>query len=463
MLIERPGVPPRVEEAVNKLQRTAWRINRAVLDQMVRKIGTDGEPLSNEEKWILGEAGMLAPFDRFYIPVHLDYRGRMHQGGGLLTYTGGSDLARGLLEFADGERLNDDGVRWLAWHAVQMWGHSQVSTTTFGDVTLVLLWLREHVNWRDAKHPVQYLAAALAFEDANAGKPVHLPVRVDASCSGLQHLALLARDTELAKLVNLWGAPGNNDHRSRVSMAPELPEPDFYTSVAAETGFSRKETKAVIVPLLYRAGGKALGEKLARARRGERARVTNKDKRDAAAIGAMAEKLAPKAFDVLRWFKQVAIAHNSPEAVPIRWTAPSGFKVVQDYRYFDRRIVKVPFDGNWVGLRMRSPAEAVKTWKQEIALPSSVVHSLDASLLTELVARTPIEQWAVAHDAFGIPANRVWELLAANEEATRAMYETDRLAEWTTAWRTAGVNVPDPPEHAETLPPEMLRGLRALG
>jgi hypothetical protein len=518
MLEERPPNPPRVIQAVNKLQGTAWRINRALLEKLgplsdaAIAARLHSEPPSRDEGVLL-EAHVLAPLDRFYIPMHLDSRGRVYQDGGLLTYTSGSDFARGLLEFADGVQLNGNegnALDWLAWHAAQMWGNVKDDPAPTLPLGYGWPWASEATKraerWREAEHPAQFLAAALALVDAQAGRPVHVPVRVDATCSGLQHLALLSRDVELAKTVNLWetvpGA-GTLDRSVTAMFVGPGQEPDFYAAVARASGFTRKETKAVIVPLLYGAGDKATGEHkhryalskaLARARRGETARRTDKDSRDVTEIRSKARALARRVFsDVLPWFVRVAEAHNHLTVIEethrdrrgrdrtrmrrvpvgpaaVRWTTPSGFEVIQDYRYIDKnpkrsdRQVKVRLShGHVVNLVRRFYTDAIDTRRQVTSIQANVVHSMDAALLVELVARTPIERWAVAHDAFGVPANRVWELLAANEVAMRVMYETDRLAEWTAAWRRAGVEVPDPPAHSERLPPEMLKGLRTLG
>jgi hypothetical protein len=520
MLIPRPDVPPRVLEAIQKLQATPWRINRAVLavliDEVVGKAVRDeykterrGERRWKKEKAlifrdevIIQTACVLSNHEPFYIPMRLDFRGRAYQLGAL-TYTSGSDYARSLLEFASGEELDDSGRGWLGWHAAQMWGtRKDREVDPAPDQPLGHGWdwkdeaLKRTDRWREADKPAQFLAAALALKDAQAGLRVHLPVRCDATCSGLQHLALLGRDVELAKAVNLWeDIPGMGllGDRSVGALFLGLSQkPDFYQAVATATGFKRKEAKAVIVPLLYGAGDKATGhpkqryklsKALARARRGETARRTARDSRDVLEIKRAAMQLAPGALGttnrqgVLGWFTDVAEAHRSalktalaPEPVPIRWTTPSGFEVVQDYRLRDLnpdrpdRRVRIPLSGG----RMHNFVKAVYTplldpGQQTKAFAANLVHSLDAAFLTELVARAPIEQWATAHDAFAVPANRMWALLGEPLTDTLRLYETDWLCVWTQAWRDYGIAVPDPPEHARGLPPEMLHGLGTLG
>lgn len=474
MLLPRAPVPIRVVEAANKVQGTAWRINRAVLEVLdhtdqhtateLDDTLSEGQKLQRER--IIAEARDLAALERFYFPVFLDFRGRLYQRGGVLTYTGGDDYARGLLEFADGEVVDakSDAMGWLTAHQAQMWGGEQ-AYTPLGDGGT---WLPK--DWeRGAENPVQYLAATLAIEDAYKGRRVHLPVRVDATCSGLQHLALLSADEELARRVHLWG----NCHGDRRGKAQEIEEPSttFYQELAGLTGLPRREVKSVIIPMLYEAGEETCAKALAKVRRGESARVTPRDEADAMTIRGAATSLAPDAFGLLEWFKEIAEAHNNVTTpFPVCWTTPSGFQAIQDYRLVDKnptrpdRQVKVLFDGEMLNLVKRFYTEFIDRPQQVISMPSSIVHSLDAALLTEIVAGSSISQWGVVHDAFAVPPGRVWDLLQANEEAMRTMYTPDLLAEWIAAWRADYRVLSDPPHGTRRpVPAEMLGGLRTLG
>lgn len=488
MLIPRPDAPPRVREAADKVQGTAWRINRAVLDVLLETMNLE---TTLEQLMTVKQARELLALEKFYFPVRLDSRGRMYQRGSFLTYTSGADYARGLLEFADGAILDDAGLGWLAWHMAQMWG-KDLPYIMFGDGRQ---WATQTdvgaLSWRNAKHPAQFLAARIAWLDAAQGKRCRIPVRLDASCSGLQHLALLARDTELARAVNLWG--DYHGDRQGMNWLELPPKPDFYETVAAACDLrpeaGRDQVKAVLVPMLYMAGENECAKALADLRTEGKSRRTNKeDRRLSKVIRAAAKQLAPHAFDVLRWFSDVANAHNGEEAeipgikgvvqrvpAPVRWTVPSGFEAVQDYRVVDKNPTR-PDRQVQIAVGGRSPLHLVKrflltaidTKQQAISLPSSLVHSLDAALLVEIVSGADIDQWAVAHDAFGVPASRAWDLTAACETALTAMYTVDRLVEWATAWRAAGANVPDPPGtedwlYTGTLPKEMLGGLRTIG
>jgi len=488
MLIPRPDVPMRVLEAADKVQGTAWRVNSRVLDVLRSadvQLGmelTEPEEKKLAKRSAVAQAAELLNVEKFYYPVFLDFRGRMYQRGSLLTYTSGTDYARGLLEFADGAVLDAAGLAWLSWHMAQMWGDSNAKRLEFGNGSQ---WKHlaevEALRWQDAKEAAQFLAARFAWLEALQGKPCHLPVRLDASCSGLQHLALLARDTELAQTVNLWGDSAGLPRREIAWL--ELPaQSDFYSLISEMCGAERDQVKAVLVPMLYTAGEKACAEALAELRTdGRSRRPTKADRQLSAQIRAAAQQSAPRGVEVLRWFGEVARAHNGEEMgraiagsaqrmpEPVRWTTPSGFEAIQDYRVVDKnpthpdRQVQITVDGRRLQLVKRFMLSAYDVAQQLISLPSSLVHSLDAAMLVEIVAGADIEQWAVAHDAFGVPAGKAWDLTAACQAAIEVMYGPDRLAEWVAQWRASGINVSDPPGARGSLPGQMLDGLRTIG
>jgi len=65
------------------------------------------------------------------------------------------------------------------------------------------------IIWRrdiKPKEPFQFAAASAEYVAADTNGPAYetrLPVWLDASSNGLQHLALMARDAKLAAMVNL--------------------------------------------------------------------------------------------------------------------------------------------------------------------------------------------------------------------------------------------------------------------
>ena len=266
---------PRVFNALNQLQNTAWRINQSVLRtsqaiygdsaeqdcspyilQLRREAQKNpivipknkkvpkkeskpfrGRPGSaewlqktrldrNSSQWEI-ELGDLEKRDAFWYPYQLDFRGRIYPQAGWLSPQG-DDLAKGLLEFAKGKTVPTEDAearKFLAIYGAQLAANTGINTPSLDayaqwieanrtnimasvENPLQNTWWLEHAK---SGSRWQMLAFCFAWVDMEAGKPVHLPVQVDGSCNGLQHMAALLRDKKLATHTNLLGTDEKND------------------------------------------------------------------------------------------------------------------------------------------------------------------------------------------------------------------------------------------------------------
>lgn len=135
-----------------------------------------------------------------YFPVKLDFRGRMYAVPQFLSPQG-PDFARGMLEFARGEKLGRSGLKWLKIHTANTFGVDKVSMEER------IAWVDENIDqikrvaadplaetwWHEADAPIQFLSACLDLAAAvSSPDPTqyvsHLPIMVDGSCNGIQHL-----------------------------------------------------------------------------------------------------------------------------------------------------------------------------------------------------------------------------------------------------------------------------------
>ncbi|MGB4334915.1 MAG: DNA-directed RNA polymerase [Chromatiaceae bacterium] len=176
-----------------------------------------------------------APPPPFYLAWKADYRGRIYAGTPWLTPQGG-DLQRALLEFAQGRALDEAGVGALRRHGANLVRRERLlADLGIADRQVLTLeererWVREHETeilasavspltapfWRQvAGKPMQFLAFCLAYCQwrLDPAAPVHLPVQIDGTCNGLQHIAALTGDAGLARAVNVLpradGLPGD--------------------------------------------------------------------------------------------------------------------------------------------------------------------------------------------------------------------------------------------------------------
>jgi DNA-directed RNA polymerase len=199
--------------ATNDKARAKYRQDRARIIEANMRLAS--EELANEDA--LAEAELFVDESEIYFPHGCDFRGRMYPlPTGLQAQ--GSDLRRSLLEFATGKPISSDDASsgWLAIQVAKTFGQDKqpfedriqwvfdneelIRTIADDPLGNRQLWMSE------ADKPWQCLAACREwrdFLDHGDGFVSHLPVFVDGTCNGIQHFAAIARDPELARMVNL--------------------------------------------------------------------------------------------------------------------------------------------------------------------------------------------------------------------------------------------------------------------
>jgi DNA-directed RNA polymerase, mitochondrial len=154
--------------------------------------------------------------ETFFLPHNIDFRGRAYPIPPYLNQMG-ADNCRGLLLFANGTELGEEGLRWIKIHLSNVFGYDKASLKDRENFPMEhLADVIDSVNhpldgrrwWLSAEDPWQCLAACFELKQAldllDPTKYVsHLPVHQDGSCNGLQHYAALGGDIAGAKQVNL--------------------------------------------------------------------------------------------------------------------------------------------------------------------------------------------------------------------------------------------------------------------
>jgi len=275
--IQRESAFAQYVEAVNHQQAVAWRVNRPLLEVMkqLRELSFDPgaqNTATGLADWIrerfylpakergrfknktIERAGEFLdnPLARlsleelcpgtgdcppFFLPWKADYRGRLYAETPWLTPQGG-DAQKALLEFAQGRALDEKGAQALRLHGANLVRTSQI-LEDLGIADRQVLTLDERIQWvcnhegqilasaaspltesfwwrtSGKKKPLQFLAFCCAYRcwRDNPQAPIHLPVQIDGTCNGLQHISALMGDEALAQAVNVLpradGLPGD--------------------------------------------------------------------------------------------------------------------------------------------------------------------------------------------------------------------------------------------------------------
>jgi len=192
--------------------------------------------------------------DTLYFPHNLDFRGRAYPIPPYLNHMG-ADNVRGLLVFAKGKMLGQNGLRWLKIHLATIAGHDKASISERLEFTMSHLddiydsvrnpltgrrwWLKAEDSWQTLAACFE-LTEALDSEDPTKYVS-HLPIQQDGTCNGLQHYAALGGDEAGAAQVNLM--PGDRPA-------------DVYTAVAEAVKEKVRIDAAAGNPVAQRLDGK---------------------------------------------------------------------------------------------------------------------------------------------------------------------------------------------------------------
>ena len=152
--------------------------------------------------------------ERFFIPWSFDYRGRAYPIPAFLTPQD-TDFGKSLLQFADAAFLTPEAEDWLAFQVATTYGYDKATIQERLDWVRDNQQLIENVGkdpvrflpeWEAADEPWQFMAACEEYYHCLIACDRHwtsLPIATDATCSGLQILAGLAKDKSTAQLVNV--------------------------------------------------------------------------------------------------------------------------------------------------------------------------------------------------------------------------------------------------------------------
>ena len=252
-------------KSINKLQQTGWRINKRVLEAVLQnessflkeEVITDNnakemkrKSKNIEYKFIISKAKNLSKLSAFYQYLDADYRGRLYYSEPFLNFQG-PDLARGLYKFARSKPMTDEGLRWLAIHTANSMNMSykineipewckadykthlikeNLETISVDKWTLDdrVRWTNHHMDMliqageellfiEDAEKEVTLLACCVEWADIQKAQDedrIHytsLPISIDGSNNGWQHLGAISKDRHTGNLVGLTHKEIQND------------------------------------------------------------------------------------------------------------------------------------------------------------------------------------------------------------------------------------------------------------
>ncbi len=382
-IVEVPLPPKPPDIAENKESRKAYR--RAAAEVM--NTNANAFRRSCRTRQTLEAAGRFKK-DTFYIPWSFDYRGRAYPIPAFLTPQD-TDFGKSLLIFDRESTVTPEAEKWLAFQVATTYGldkspMEERQLWVKHNIPLITLIARDPYRniseWEVAEEPWQFLAACDEYYHCVIEKDrltTNLPIAIDATCSGLQILAGLARDKSTAELVNVTRSPMPQDAYKVVAMESrsEIPE-------RLRSAWDRKCVKRTVMTIPYNAKPysnrtyirDALKEKGIEADKDELT-VTVQAVRDAM------HRVVPGPMKVMKWIEDEVSKAISRGVSEIQWKTPSDFIVNQKIMKKNIEVLELKLLGRCKINVATGDTDKVDKNRHKAATAPNLIHSLDASLL----------------------------------------------------------------------------------
>lgn len=403
---------------------------------------------------ILGLATVFYNIPSFYIPIQLDFRGRFYCIPEYLNYQS-NFLAKSLLLYSKPGIINKNdkqAIDYLKIYGANCYGldkKSAIERLNWVDLNLDNIINYENgVLVEKAKEKCLFVAFCVEYNRLLNCLNNHevyefetfLPVQLDATCNGFQHLSLLCLDNSLGLELNLTESTWKDTPKDFYSFIVSNLRDYFKTEsnnskldVKKKEGYTRlinfnlqrDHVKKSIMTIPYNASSlqiiKYIRENFVRTDDSEW--YTFKD--DTYKLHYSDFSLISKALrEVLEYkFPKLNLLLNYLESVakvcailniPIIWSLPSGLLVKQGYLEEEEvRIKPFYFDKSRYVLKTVN-RKKYNSKKQIRAFMPNLVHSLDGTslaLLLDSFFKEGLYNIYTVHDCFGVTANNVSPLL----------------------------------------------------
>ena len=400
-VVNYPLPPKPVDIAENAEARKAYRREAAeVLNRQANEFRK-----SCRTRMTLEAVKRFKDKEKFYLPWSFDYRGRAYPIPAFLTPQD-TDFGKSLLRSYEEAFMTPEAEEWLAFQVATTFGLDKATmqerlewvqnNTTF--IKRIALDPIECLpDWESADEPWQFLAACeeyyacvLACTRSHTG----LFVATDATCSGLQILAGLARDKSTAQLVNVL--PGNKP-QDAYKVVAEVATPNCPESIRPY--MDRKTVKRVVMTVPYNAKPYSNRGYIKDALK-EKGVEIDKDDLTATvkAVRDAMEVVVPGPMAVMSWIETEVSKAIDRGKTELEWTTPSGFVVVQRLMKKEMVTINLQLLGRCqLAVAVDDTKEVDKNHHKNATAPN-LIHSLDASLLHLAALRfnAPI---ALIHDS----------------------------------------------------------------
>ena len=394
--------------------------------------------------------------DVFWLPWSFDYRSRVYPLSIGLSPQG-TDFDKSLFLFKEAGPVDE---YWLAWHVATTYGRDKLSHTdrvewTRNNLDLITRvatdpqstvaeWENLNAQGKPNGEPWCFLAAAIEYHDCCIAKtkPLSdLPIGLDATCSGLQHLSALTLDHEAAKLVNV--VRGDEDKPSDGYRTVAEASLKYIEDKTIHQDINRSVTKRTVMTTPYGVSRDS-ARKYIRSALKEGGVDLSVPGRLGSVTDAVYHKAMPECFAgpvaVMQWLQSLVPELLERGDGAIEWTTPAGFKVRQDIRQSNSVRIRTHVHGKIVASNVFDGySDTPDIERHKGAIAPNLVHSLDATLLAFLFCEYE-NPFTVIHDCVLVRSCDAGEIHQQVRACFAEIYSEPVLKNWA---ESLGVEVPD--------------------
>ena len=343
--------------------------------------------------------------DKFFIPWSFDYRGRAYPIPAFLTPQD-TDFGKSLLSFAESAYMTPEAEDWLAFQVATTYGLDKATMQERLD------WVKNNTHiiscvasdpilhiheWEAADEPWQFLAACDEYYHCVLKCDRHFTsamVATDATCSGLQILAGLAKDKNTASLVNVLPSDKPQDAYAVVA---KTATPFCPSSI--RNYMDRKVVKRVVMTVPYNAKPFSNRGYIKDALLEKGIEIDKDDlTKTVIAVRNAMDEVVPGPMAVMSWIESEVAKAIDMGKTELTWSTPSGFVVTQKLMKKDTVQIELQLLGRCQLRVATQDSDKVDKQHHKNATAPNLIHSLDASLLhfSALAFNAPI---ALIHDS----------------------------------------------------------------
>ena len=418
----------------------------------------------NLERNVLNIAQIYSNFNEIFFPVRMDNRTRNYCITDYFDYQK-NDLAKGLISFSKPGmwyKTDTDVIKYFKGFGANMFGDNLDKKSLNHRVNWVEDNTENILNFENndmvnkAENKTCFVSFCfeykrfIDFMNNNESKVFYsyLPIQLDATCNGYQHLSLLTRENNLFDVLNLASSTHDDDpddfytyilnltfafmKSEKISLSrindksdKQLNQISSYDRLLRVV-FDRSMVKKTIMTKSYNAGIPTqvaqLITNLDEKYEGNTKYYTYKSNPDVKlkrndivvfvmAIKSVIAKESPRIVELSKYLDGI-VGICTKLNIPVPWNLPSGAEIMESYEVEKSKPIKAFFFINTRYTFKNYQRGLYDLSKQKRATMPNLIHSLDATTIAMLYnSFKNIGSLYTVHDCFGVTANNVPRLI----------------------------------------------------